>query len=157
VLVQPLAYIIGASLAADGNYLSLLVVMLPMLFIFWARWPLFYWGYHRSVKIIEDISGNSDFNSLREAAAILGLVVVGGFVPSMIGLKVSWTYTQTIQGVSQSVAIQDTLDGVLPYLLPICMVGFCYWLLKSRRFSPVAVIGILAVITFILGALNIVG
>jgi mannose/fructose/N-acetylgalactosamine-specific phosphotransferase system component IID len=34
-------------------------------------------------------------------------------------------------------------------------VAFCYWLLRSRRITPVKVIAILAVIAFVLGAVGI--
>ncbi len=163
VLVQPLSYIIAASLANEGSFLALPMVIIPLLLLFLARWPLFTWGYNRSVKIIEDLSGNSDFNTLREAAQVLGLTVVGGFVPSMIGLKFLSAYSKemtdeaTGEAVVQTVSLQKTLDGILPYLLPICLVGFCYWLLKNKKMSPVAVIGIVAAITFVLGALGILG
>ncbi|MEA5050036.1 MAG: PTS system mannose/fructose/sorbose family transporter subunit IID [Oscillospiraceae bacterium] len=162
VLVQPITYILAASLANEGSILAVPMVIIPLLILFLLRWPLFKWGYNRSVKIIEDISGNSDFNTLREAAQILGLTVVGGFVPSMIGIKLKYAYTKDFKNeagevVSKTVALQDTLDGVLPYLLPICLVGLCYWLLKTKKLSPVKVILIVAVLAFILGALGIIG
>jgi PTS system mannose-specific IID component len=155
VLIQPIAFILSAAMAAEGNLLSIPVLLIPGIFIFWARWPIFWWGYKRSVKIIEDVSGQTDFNLLREAAQILGLTVVGGFVPSMVGISLKYTYAKEIAGVTQTVALQQTLDGILPYLLPIALVSFCYWLLRKRRLTPVAVIGIVAVITFILGAAGI--
>ena len=45
---------------------------------------------------------------------------------------------------------------VLPYILPIALVAFCYWLLKSKKVSPVKVILIVAVLAFVLGAAGIV-
>ncbi len=155
VLVQPFAYIMSASLANEGNFLSLAVIFLPFFLLWLARWPVFNWGYKRSVHIIEDISGETDFNLMREAASILGLTVVGGFVPSMVGVSLKWTYVATIEGVEQTVALQDTLDGILPFLLPISFVALCYWLLKSRGVKPFTVIGIVAVIAFVCGALGI--
>jgi len=162
VLVKPIAYIIAASLASEGSFLSLPVIILPLLALFLARWPLFKWGYKRSVAILEDIEGNSDFNTLRKAAQILGLTVVGGFVPSMIGLTLKYTYskvltdTTTGEAITKTVALQDTLDGILPKMLPILLVGFCYWLIK-KKVTPVKVILIVAVLAFALGALGIIG
>ena len=156
VLVQPIAFIMGASLAAEGNFLGVLFVLLPVLLMFWARWPLFYWGYNRSVKIIDDISGDSDFNQMRDAAGILGLVVVGGFVPSILGVRVAWTYQQIIDGYERTVSVQAALDNILPHMVALIMVGFCYWLLKIKRIKPVRVILILACVTFVLGALGII-
>ena len=156
VLVQPIAFMMGASLAAEGNFLGVLVILIPMLLMFWARWPLFHWGYNRSVKIIDDISGESDFNDMRDAAGILGLVVIGGFVPSILGVRVAWTYEQIIDGVAQTVSIQAALDRILPHMVALLMVAFCYWLLKIKRIKPVRVILILAVVTFVLGAAEII-
>jgi PTS system mannose-specific IID component len=155
VLIVPFANIISAALANDGNYLSLLVAVLPLLLLFMARWPVFWWGYNRSVKIIEDVSGSTDFNLLREAAQILGLTVVGGFVPSMVRISLKYAYTQEIDGIAKSIRLQDTLDGLLPYLLPIVLVALCYWLLKTVKLTPVRVICLIAVATFILGALGV--
>ena len=155
VLVQPFAYILAASLAAEGNYMALPVLIIPFFLLWLARWPIFTFGYNRSVKIIEDISGDTDFNLLREAASILGLTVVGGFVPSMVGVSLKFEYIKEIEGVEQVIRLQDTLDGILPFLLPILLVAFCYWLLKSRKMKPVAVIGIVAAIAFVGGATGI--
>ncbi|GHV85070.1 hypothetical protein AGMMS50230_06780 [Spirochaetia bacterium] len=160
-LVQPFAYLISAALAIQpypGNLLSIPVLLVPFLIYFWARWPFFNWGYKQSVKIIEDVSGQSDFNLLRDAAQVLGLTVIGGFVPSMLaGLKFKLTWAQVIDGkpVGDPFSLQGLLDGILPYLLPLALVAFCYWMLKKQRLTPVKVIGIVAVITFVLGAVGI--
>jgi PTS system mannose-specific IID component len=131
--------------------------LVPYLIYFWARWPFFWWGYKQSVKIIEDVSGQNDFNLLREAAQVLGLTVLGGFVPRMINLSLKLPYVQKIDGkpVGEPVLIQSALDQILPSLLPIALVAFCYWMLRNRRLTPVKVILIVAVITFVLGAFKI--
>lgn len=162
VLVQPITYILAASLAQEGSILAVPMIIIPLLILFLLRWPLFKWGYNRSVKILEDMSGESDFNTLREAAQILGLTVVGGFVPSMIGIKLMYAYTKELtneagEAVTKTVALQDTLDGILPYLLPLCLVGFCYWMLKIKKVSPIKAILIVALLGFVLGALGIIG
>ena len=162
VLVQPITYILAASLAQEGSILAVPMIIIPLLILFLLRWPLFKWGYNRSVKILEDMSGESDFNTLREAAQILGLTVVGGFVPSMIGIKLMYAYTKELTNeagaaVTKTVALQDTLDGILPYLLPLCLVGFCYWMLKIKKVSPIKAILIVALLGFVLGALGIIG
>jgi PTS system mannose-specific IID component len=160
-LVQPFAALISAALAIGpypGNLLSIPVLLIPFLIYFWARWPFFWWGYKQAEKIIEDVSGQSDFNLLRDAAQILGLTVVGGFVPSILaGLKFKVTWSQKIgdQVVGEPFDLQGLLDKLLPYLLPIGLVAFCYWMLKKQRLTPVKVILIVAVITFLLGLLKI--
>jgi PTS system mannose-specific IID component len=160
-LVQPFAALISAALAIGpypGNLLSIPVVLIPFLIYFWARWPFFWWGYKQAEKIIEDVSGQNDFNLLRDAAQILGLTVVGGFVPSILaGLRFKVTWSQKIDGqvVGEPFDLQGLLDKLLPYLLPIGLVAFCYWMLKKQRLTPVKVILIVAVITFVLGFFKI--
>ena len=160
-LVQPFSYLISAALAvgpSPGNLLAIPVLIIPFLIYFWARWPFFWWGYKQSVKIVEDMSGQSDFNLLRDAAQILGLTVIGGFVPSILaGLNFNVTYQQMLEGqpVGDPFVLQALLDGMVPYLLPIALVAFCYWMLKNRRLTPVKVICIVAAITFVLGAITI--
>jgi PTS system mannose-specific IID component len=160
VLVQSFAFLISAALATQpwpSNLVSIPVLFVPYLIYFWVRWPFFWWGYKQSVKIIEDVSGQSDFNLLRDAAQILGLTVLGGFVPSMVGISLKYTYTQMLDGkpVGDPVRLQSLLDGILPYLLPLGLVAFCYWMLRNRRLTPVKVILIVAVITFVLGVAGI--
>ncbi|MDR1388744.1 MAG: PTS system mannose/fructose/sorbose family transporter subunit IID [Treponema sp.] len=160
-LVQPFAYLISAALANNpypSNLLSIPVLLVPFLIYFWARWPFFWWGYRQSTKIIEDVGGQGDFNLLRDAAQVLGLTVIGGFIPDILkGLTFKFTWTQTIDGkpVGESFSLQGLLDGMVPYILPIGLVAFCYWMLKSRRLTPVKVICIIALITFVLGAVGI--
>ena len=73
-----------------------------------------------TVAILEDIEGNTDFNTLRKAAQILGLTVVGGFVPSMIGLALKYTYAKTL---TDNVAGQTNIfEAVRALGWPILMV-----------------------------------
>jgi PTS system mannose-specific IID component len=157
VLVKPIAFIIAASMASEGSFLSLLVMILPFVALWYVRFPLFKFGYNRSVSVIQDINGDSTLNRFKEAAQIVGLTVIGGFVPSMIEVVLPLTYEKTLNGVTETVAIQDTLDGILPYLLPILIVWFCYWMLHNKKIKPVQAIGIITVIAFVCGALGILG
>jgi PTS system mannose-specific IID component len=160
-LVQPFAYLISAALAIQpfpGSLLSIPVLLIPFLIYFIARWPFFWWGYKQSTKIIEDMSGESDFNLMRDAAQVLGLTVIGGFIPDILkGFTFKLKYQQMIEGqaVGDPFDLQGMLDGILPYILPIGLVAFCYWMLKNRRMTPVTVILVIAVITFILGAVKV--
>lgn len=156
VLVRPIFYILAASLAVQGSYLSLPLVLFPFLALWAFRFPLFQWGYNRSVKVIEDIHGSGAFNKIREVTQLIGLVVVGGFVPSIVALSTPLSYTKVIDDVTKVFKIQDSLDAILPCLLPVCAVSLCYYLLKNKKLSPIKVIGVVAVIGFICGALKII-
>ena len=155
-LVQPLAYLLAAGLANENNYLCLVVLLVPFIILWAIRFPLFNFGYNRSVSMIQDINGDTALGRFKELASIVGIIVVGGFIPGMVGVSVPFTYTQTINDVEQTVALQDTLDGILPYMLPITAVAVCYWMIKKKHMNPVTVIGIIAAAGFALGALHII-
>lgn len=162
VLVAPPTNIIAASLAAEGNWLSVLVSFIPLLILFLIRWPLFDFGYNQSASVIDDVDSSSDFASLEEMASILGLTVVGGFIPSVLGnLTLKWEFERTLENpdtgeiVEQVTSLQESLDAILPYMLPLLLTFGCYYLIKKRDFSPIRVIGIVAAIMFIFGALGV--
>lgn len=155
-LVQPLAYLFAAGLAAEGSYLALPVLVIPFIALWAIRFPLFDFGYKRSVAMIQDINGKASLGKFRELAQIVGLMVVGGFVPSMINVSLKYTYTKVINDVEQTVALQDTLDGILPCMLPIIVVGICFWMIKYKKIKPTTAIGLIAIVGFILGSVGII-
>jgi len=160
VLVNPPFAILAASLAVERNWLAPVMATLPILVLFFLRWPLFNFGYKRSVNVIEDVSGSSGFEKLQVAASILGITVVGGFVPSMLkSLVIKWRPGVKLEGDSGVIEgvsdIQKTLDAILPYMFPILLVSFCYWMIKIKKVTPLKTLLTLFVIMFALGALGV--
>ena len=150
-------------MAAEGNWLSILMVTIPMFLCFLVRWPVFDLGYKQSVNLLNSVSKSFSFDKLQEMASILGLIVVGGFIPSILGsrLQLGVQLTQTVtdpttnEAVEQMFSLQESLDSLLPYILPLVFVAACYYMLKVKRLTPVRAILIIAAVTFVLGALGI--
>jgi len=161
VLVTPPFNIVGAGLAAEENWLSIVVTALPLWVLFFVRFPLFNYGYKQGINVINDVSGSGSLDKLQTAASILGLTVVGGFIPSILGgLKIkdvllSEMTSDTGEVIQNFFEIQKGLDGVLPYLIPIILTGFCYWMIKVQKRTPLMTIVVLGVIAFVLGATGI--
>lgn len=161
ILLNPPLNILAASLAAEGNWLGVLVAILPSLLTFVIRWPLFYYGYRKGEDVIADVAGTSTFDTLQAAASILGITVIGGFVPSILSalhfndITIGTTVNEAGEEVANVFSIQETLDGILPYLLPVALVAICYVMIKNLKISPLKTILILAVVTFVLGAAGI--
>ena len=160
VLVTPPFNILAASLAVEGNWMAPVMATLPLVVLFVVRWPLFNFGYKRSVNVIEDVSGSSGFEKLQVAASVLGMTVIGGFVPSMLkSLVIKWSPSVSLEGeggvITGTSDIQKTLDAILPYLLPILLVGFCYWLIKIRKVTPLKTLLVVFVLMFLAGAFGI--
>lgn len=163
VLIAPTFNIIGASLASEGSWLSIVATTLPILILFIIRWPLFNYGYKQGVNVINDVSGASTLDRLQVAASVLGLTVVGGFVPSILsGLKIKDTFlanelkNEAGEVISTTAGqIQAGLDAILPYMIPILATALCYWMIKVKKVTPLKTIMFLALIAFVFGALGV--
>lgn len=161
VILTPIFSIITASLAQEQNYLSLLTAIIPSLFTFVIRWPIANYAYKKGTAIMSDVAGAGSFEALQVGASILGLVVIGGFIPSILsGLKIkdierSFVNSETGETVSSPLQIQNGLDAILPYLIPIALTGLCYWLIKVKKVSPMKTIFLVFILAFLCGALGI--
>ena len=163
VLVTPTFSIIAASMAAEGNWAAVFVSSLPLFILWILRWPLFNYGYKQGVNVISDVNSMSVLDDLQVAASVLGITVVGGFVPSILaGLKIKDTFlsselTDAEGNVLQSTGgnIQKGLDAILPYLIPVVVTFFCYWMIKNRKVTPLKTILVLSVLAFLAGAFGV--
>jgi mannose/fructose/N-acetylgalactosamine-specific phosphotransferase system component IID len=154
-LYNSIIFTIAASFALQGNWFgpifALLFIAIPYFLV--RRWQ-FFWAYNRGKAIAADI-GRGLLEKITMGSTVFGLIVLGGFIPSIVHMVATLTYRQdlTVQGkaVTQSVNMQDQLDNVLPYILPVAVTALCYLALKKYRLNPVWVILGLAVIGITLG------
>jgi mannose PTS system EIID component len=159
-LYNSIVFTIGSSLAIDGNIMGpILVALFVMLPYFAVRWWQFFWAYEQGKQIAGRIAGGA-LDRITEGATILGLIVLGGFIPSIVRIVTTLTYKQTVQvpdepePVTQEVKVQDQLDAILPYMIPIVITAFVYLLLKKYNLNPLWAIAVLAVIGITLGWLG---
>ena len=170
VLVTPPFSIMAASLAVQAvnennlgtGLLSILVNVLPLLVLFAVRWPLANYGYKQGVNVINDVSGAGTLDKLQTAASILGVVVMGGFVPSMLAginapIKLGSDLMDGDRVVQEAKTLKQALDAIFPYIIPICLTYACYWLIKAKKVTPLRVILYVLVVTFILGVVGVLG
>jgi len=159
-LYNSIIFSIGASMALDGNAFGPILAMLLVFFPYLAaRWWQFNWAYKQGTNLLKALGGGA-IERITEFASLVGLVVVGGFAPSIIRLTTPIAYksSQMIEGeaAETNVAIQPLLDAILPFMLPLLITGLAYFLLK-KGWSPIKVILMLIAVGFIGGALGIFG
>jgi mannose/fructose/N-acetylgalactosamine-specific phosphotransferase system component IID len=87
------------------------------------------------------------------------MVVIGGFIPSIMAkvtTPLQFARDETVNGETHTVqvALQSTLDQMLPYAIPLLFVGLAYYLMRRFRLSPVWVLVILTAIGFTLSAIG---
>lgn len=159
-LYNSVIFTIGGSMALNGNAFGPILVMLLVFFPYMAvRYWQFFWAYRQGVNLMKSL-GSGGIGRITELATIVGLIVVGGFAPSIVRLTTPLEVTRTavIEGeeVANTVNIQSQLDAIIPYMLPLLVTALAYWLLK-RGWKPIYVILVLIAIGFIGGALGILG
>ncbi|HUH97712.1 MAG TPA: PTS system mannose/fructose/sorbose family transporter subunit IID [Anaerolineales bacterium] len=158
-LYNSIIFSLGANWGLQGNIFGPIFVAI-MVFIPYnlVRWWQFSWAYKQGENLITSF-GSGAIARLTELATLIGLIVVGGFAPSIVSVTTPLTLTTnaTVNGTAAvtKVVVQDQLNAILPYMLPVLFVILAYWLLKNRGWNPVQVIGVLVLIGFVLGALGI--
>ena len=162
ILYRPFIAVIAASLAFSGSVGGPLLMFLSGLGWTILMFPLFWFGYRRGLGLAKEVAEGGIVSRVTDIATVVGMIVIGGFIPSILGkVVVPLTYksTQTLQGQTKTVevAVQQTLDTILPFMIPVALVALAYVLLRRFKLSPVWVLIILAVLGFVLGALGILG
>ncbi|WAH36031.1 PTS system mannose/fructose/sorbose family transporter subunit IID [Alicyclobacillus dauci] len=160
VLIRPMVAVFAASLALAGSIVG--PIMMFVLGLIWCALmiPLFYLGYRRGVGLVDEVAGGGLIATVTEWATIFGMMVVGGFVPSiMSGLTTPLKFQKTVEVAgkmtTKTIALQDTLDKILPSLFPILVVGLAFWMIRKLKLSPIWVLLTLVVVAFLTGAIGL--
>ena len=143
----PIAGSIGASMCInDGSLVGPLVMFLLINLLYW---PLKYFGLHlgytKGLELVQS-GGMAFFDRLGNMANVLGVVVVGCLIPQTVKLS---TALQFAFSEGEPLVIQDQLNNVMPYMLPVILTFVCYKLLKKGQGKNSASI-ILGMIVFAL-------
>ncbi|MGK3205851.1 PTS system mannose/fructose/sorbose family transporter subunit IID [Amycolatopsis sp. MEPSY49] len=157
-LYNSIVFTMGASWALQGNWLgpafAAVMVLVPYALI--RRWQ-FGFAYREGKRLAGRLAAGA-LARVAQGATVLGFVVLGGFIPSIVKVVTTLTYRQTttVQGqpVTQAVAIQDRLDELVPFLLPVLVTAGVYLLTAKARLRPVWIIAIVVVAGVILGWLG---
>ena len=114
---------IGAPLAAAGNLLGVvLYLLLNLLPSTLTRVYGFKLGYQGGREFLAKIQADGTLEKVTEAAKILGLVVIGGLVPTIVAVPVS---LQLNMG-GGSFILADVLNSIMPNLLPLVLSVVVY-------------------------------
>lgn len=160
ILFRPIIAVIAASLALSGSFFGPLIMFLSGIAWSVLMIPLFYFGYRQGIGVAHEVSSEGRLARFTNMITMMGMIVIGAFIPSiMAAVTTPLKYSQTVSNLGQShtetVALQSTLDSLLPYLIPIVFVALAYWLLRGLKLSAVWVLIILFVVAFVLGAVGI--
>jgi mannose PTS system EIID component len=160
ILFRPIVAVLAASLALAGSGLGPLIMVISGLFWTFLQIPLFRFGYRRGIGVAQEVAQGGVVSRITDLATIVGMVVIGGFIPSILAkvtTPLQFSQTETVNGEAHpvQVALQSTLDQILPYMIPVLLVGLAYWLMRRFHLSAVWVLIALTIIGFGLGAAGV--
>lgn len=140
---------IAAYMAMNGSPIGCLIWILAGAVLIPVRYWLFKLGYSQGRAAVDTIAQN--MKKITDAASVLGLVVIGALVCTVISVHAPGAFT--MGDVKQPV--QDMLDSILPSLLPLISVTGVYALLSRKGMTSNKAILIVIVIGLILGCTGI--
>jgi mannose PTS system EIID component len=157
-LYNSIIFTIGSAWALQGRIIGpLFVVVFVAVPYTIVRWWQFFTAYRQGRRLVGDLASGA-IDRLTEGATVFGMIVIGGFIPSIVKIVTTLTYKQTVtvsgRAVTQRVPVQTQLDAILPFMLPVLITGLMYFLLKKFNLNPLWAIVILAVIGITLGWLG---
>jgi mannose PTS system EIID component len=144
--ITPILLTIGISLAGSGNILGpVLYFVLEMAIMLSIAYFMWMQGYERGREGVLAILRSGVLDRVISGAAVLGNTVLGALAAQFVSLHVSWhpvIGTDPTTGKPVTFPIQDTIDKLMPALLPLLFVMLTWWLLVRRHVSPVVLLAI---------------
>lgn len=142
---------IGAPMAAAGHLVGVIIyILLNVIPSTAVRILGMRIGYKGGKEFLNKISKDGTLEKATEAAKILGLVVVGALVPTIVSMNLA----VTIGWGGTNLVLQDILNQIMPFLLPLLLSLLCYFLLKKGVKNTYVMLGLLFA-GIILGAIGI--
>jgi PTS system mannose-specific IID component len=101
-------------------------------------------GYKQGVTLVTTMAHK--LRALTEAAAALGVMVVGAMISTMVGVKFG-----AITAFGNTFDLQVLANKILPNFGAVLLVGLCYWLLGRKGMNSNKLLGIVIAIALVLG------
>ena len=146
----PITAGITANMAIDGSLIGPILFLLIFNVVqFIIRYWLMHWSYNLGSKAIDILTKNA--KEFTRSASMLGVFIVGALTSNYGVTKLAIE----IPNGESPIIIQDILDGVLPQMIPLLLTLMLFFLIKKKKWTPVACIGLLLVIGIVGGFFGI--
>lgn len=150
ILIPTIFGSIAGYMALKGNPIGLIFWIILNIFFFAVRTRLFEVGYNQGMKIFNQFG--KQLTIFTEAASVLGLVVVGALIPSVVTV----TCPLNFKNGEVAMKIQPLLDSILPALIPVTFAWIAYALL-GKKVKMTTLILLIIVVSMIGAATGLLG
>lgn len=146
--MMPITAAICCSLAGQGSVMGPLIYIAVWIVGALSRIWFGRLGYNLGVGAVDMISTNA--NAITKAAGILGVMVVGGLIPSYVACA----FAESLVVVGD-VSIQGIFDSIMPNILPLGFVFLLYWLFKKKNINTMMLIVLVLIGSIVLSFFGI--
>ncbi|CVS35682.1 PTS system mannose/fructose/N-acetylgalactosamine-specific transporter subunit IID [Streptococcus pneumoniae] len=149
----PICFSIGASYSKDGGALGIFIALILFNII---NIPVKYfglkYGYTKGSSLIQENNTKGTLNRVTSMATALGLVLVGGLIPSMVGINFGLEFKQGELVIS----VQEMITKLIPGFIPMALTLLMCKLIRKGKNPVVLIFSVLAigVILVVLGILK---
>ncbi|MFC6170643.1 PTS system mannose/fructose/sorbose family transporter subunit IID [Loigolactobacillus jiayinensis] len=147
-IFRTIIFSIAAYMAQSGSAVGLFIPVVAGIAILAVRYWFTDVGYKQGARLATDFADR--MKTLTNAAAILGLTVVGALIPAVI----TYTLDLKYQMGKVTLNVQDMLDQIMPALIPLSIVMVSYWLLGKKKMNSTKLIFVLIGLGMLLGNLD---
>ena len=124
--IRIIAFGLGIQLAQQGSILGpILAMLISFVPSFVVTWLCAKIGYTTGSKYLTNLQGGM-MDKMMYVCGIVGLMVIGAMVASMVGL------TTPIAFESTGLVLQDIIDTILPCAIDLAVVMGMYTLIKKK-------------------------
>lgn len=151
VLIPTIMGSISGYMAIEGNPIGVIAWMILNIAFMFMRYRFVELGYNQGIKLVTTLG--EKVSKFTEAASILGLVVVGSLIPSVVKVGVPLKFNVG----EVSMEIQPMLDKILPALVPVLLTFASYKLIKNNKMKMTTIIFLIIILCMFGAAFNILG
>lgn len=141
---------IAANMALEGSFIGVGIWIVVTWILKALGYPLYKAGIASGTSLVTSIEKR--LKAIKECVAILGLMVVGALIPTVVKAKIAFAFTQG----NLKMTGNDILNQIMPGLIPAAVV-FGVYILLGKKVKPVYIILLVIVISIILKVLNVLG
>lgn len=140
---------LAGYMAQNGSMLGVWLCVAAGCVIYALRFGLFNLGYMQGVEFVN--KNQAKFKALTNAMLVLGFVVIGAMIPSIVKvtLKVVYSYGDA------TLAFNDVLNNIIPNLLPTLATVAIYFALGIKKMTTVKMVWLLIGVSILLSLIGI--
>lgn len=152
ILIPTIMGSIAGYMAVQGNATGAVIWMILQAIFYFLKVWLFKTGYNSGTKLVTSLG--KKINIFTDAISIMGLMVIGCFIPTVVKVFIPLKFKTGKVILSLQNGI---LDKIMPALLPVAVTIFVYWLLGKKNITPTKIIGLIILVCLLGSFTGILG